>query len=324
MSFKKISGQQKAVRTLQGFIKSGRIPRAMIFYGPAGVGKASAALEFAKALNCLDSSAVEAADCCGVCQNCVHIDGRTHPDVIFADFAYQAALRGEEVEKQQTIKVDTVRALTSASQQKAVFARWKVYIIDSAEKLLEEGANALLKFIEEPAPNTVWILISSKREAMLSTIKSRCQSVAFAPLNDETLLKILIDGGIETSVAKRAISYAAGSSASAFAAAEIISEFDPLESGVTFASKAALSLPRTLALARAQVSCALDMLSVNAHRKWVSAETEKQKEDLGKLLSKIVFYKKALNRNVSPSLVLEAALIACENLGIDLKGATND
>lgn len=319
MSFKKISGQQKAVETLKGFITSGRVPRAMIFYGPAGVGKATAALEFAKALNCLDASAKEQADNCGICQNCKHIDSGSHPDIIFADFAYQANLRGEEVEKQQTIKVDTIRTLTAASQQKAVLAKWKVYIIDSAEKLLEEGANALLKFIEEPSPNTVWILISSKREAMLSTIKSRCQAIGFAPLDSQTVQNILTDNYVEASVAKSAAYYAQGSSAKAFAAADILNEFSPLDSGITFASKAALSLSRTLAVSRGQVSCALDMLSVNAHQKWTAAEEEKERNGLKELLSKIVFYKKALNRNVSPSLVLEAALIACEGFNIDLK-----
>jgi DNA polymerase-3 subunit delta' len=325
MGFKKISGQQKAIDTLKGFITSARVPRAMIFWGPAGVGKATTALEFAKTLNCLDAAAREQGDSCGICKNCKHIDSRTHPDIIFADFAWQAAIRKEELEKQQTIKVDTIRALTAASQQKAVFAKWKVYIIDSAEKLLEEGANALLKFIEEPAPNTVWILISSKKEAMLSTIKSRCQAVGFAPLDSKTVQNILTDNYIESSVARDAASYAQGSSAKAFAAADILTEFAPLESGITFAPKAAMNLSRTLAVSRSQVSCALDMLSVNAHGKWVQAQDEDSRNALGGLLSKIVFYKKALNRNVSPSLVLEAALIACDNFNIDLKkGVINE
>lgn len=321
MGFRKILGQEKAINALKGFISSKRVPRAMIFYGPAGVGKATTALEFAKTLNCLDPDAQTRFDNCGVCQNCRHIDSKTHPDIIFADYAYQAALRKEEIEKQQSIKVDTVRSLTAASQQKAVSAAWKVYIIDSAEKLLEEGANALLKFIEEPPENTLWILVSSKKETMLNTIKSRCQSISFAPLSAEAVANILKDNFVESSVAAKAASYAQGSTSKAMAAAEIINDLGILPGGAGFAPQAALNLPRTLSQSRAQVSCMLDMLSVLAHRKWISAKTDRELEDLKNLLAKIVFYKKALGRNVSPSLVLEAALIAAEGFGVNLKAA---
>lgn len=319
MSFKKILGQDKAVSTLKGFITSGRMPRAMIFYGPAGVGKATAALELAKTLNCADHDANKNTDSCGMCPNCRHIDAKTHPDIIFADFAYQAALLDEEVEKQQTIKVKTVRHLTAASQQKAALAKWKVYIIDSAEKLLEEGANALLKFIEEPPPNTLWILVSSKKEAMLSTIKSRCQTVSFAPLEESVIENILKDNFVEAQLSRRAASYAQGSTSKAFTAADILGDFSAIPAGPAFASKAALNLPKTLAAARVEVSCALDMLSVSAHKNWIAETDEDRKEALKELLSKIVFYKRALNRNTSPSLVLEAALIASEDFGINLK-----
>ncbi|MDR0646312.1 MAG: DNA polymerase III subunit delta', partial [Elusimicrobiota bacterium] len=72
MSFKNILGQDKPINVLKSFISSGRIARAMIFAGPEGTGKASAALEFAKTLNCLDEKARKANDNCGICQNCRH------------------------------------------------------------------------------------------------------------------------------------------------------------------------------------------------------------------------------------------------------------
>ena len=319
MGFKKILGQEKAVETLKGFISSGRIPRAMIFHGPAGCGKAMTALEFAKMLNCMDEASNKVYDNCSLCVNCKHIDAKTHPDVIFADFAYQAALRKEEVEKQQSIKVDTVRALTAASQQKPVLAKWKVYIIDSAETLLAEGANALLKFIEEPPQNTVWILISSKKEAMLSTIKSRCQAVAFAPLPEDILINILKDNFVEDSIARRAVKYAQGSSAKAMSAAEILNDIAALPGGAAFPTAFALNLPRTLAVSRAQVSFALDMLAVAAHESWINGKDEARGEELKNLLSKLVFYKKAVARNVSPAMVAEAAFISAARQGISLK-----
>lgn len=319
MSFSKISGQDKALETLKGFIASKRIPGAMIFYGPAGVGKATAALEFAKTLNCLDGYCAAKGDNCSLCSNCKHIEAGTHPDVIFADFAYQAMLKKEEPEKQQSIKVDTVRALTAASQQKAVAGRWKVFIIDSAETLQTEAANALLKFIEEPPENTVWILISSKKEAMLNTIKSRCQAIAFSPLEDKVLIDILKDNFVEESLARRAVKYAQGSGTNAFRAAEILGEISTLPGGAAFPTAFALNLPRTLAQSRAQVSFTLDMLAVAAHENWIKSGRDKQGQELKNLLSKLVFYKKAIARNVSPSMVAEAALISALDLGISLK-----
>ena len=319
MSFKKIFGQDKALNTLKGFIVSKRVPGAMIFYGPAGVGKAAAALEFAKTLNCLDESRAALGENCSVCDNCRHIEAATHPDVIFADFAYQAMLRKEEPEKQQSIKVDTVRVLTAASQQKAVAARWKVYIIDSAETLQSEGANALLKFIEEPPDHTVWILISSKKEAMLNTIKSRCQAVAFAPLGQSDLINILKNNFVEESLARRAVKYAQGSGVNALRAAEVLAEMDTLPGGAAFPTAFALNLPKTLAQSRAQASFVLDMLAVAAHESWIKSGREDRARDLKNLLSKLVFYKKAIARNVSPSMVAEAALVSALEQGITLK-----
>ena len=317
MSFSKIQGQEKAIETLKGFIKSARVPPALIFSGPAGVGKATCALEFAKTLNCLNEDSKEKIDNCSLCQNCKHIDAKTHPDIIFADFEFQANLRDEELEKQQTIKVDTIRHLTALSQQKATLAKWKVFIIDSAEKMQTEGANAMLKFIEEPPANTLWILITSKREAMLSTIKSRCQIINFAPLCSDILLEILKDNMVEEDLAKEALKYAQGSSAAAFRVSEILEDFSSLTKGPAFAMQAARSLSRTLAQSRQQAACIIDMLAFKTHQTWLEANEEKQKTDLKELLSKLVFYKKALTRNVAPSLVVEAALIGAQQNKIE-------
>ncbi len=311
MSFKKILGQDKAIKALQGFIDGGRVPRSMIFYGPSGVGKATAALEFAKALNCLDSSCAAQFDSCGFCQNCKHIDANTHPDIIFAGYAFQAALLDEELEKQQSMRVETIRKLTASCQQKPVFAKWKVYIIDNAEKLIPAAANALLKFIEEPPPNTVWIFISSKKEVMLSTIKSRCQLINFAPLTADIVRNILQEKFIESSIAEKAAFYGEGSITKAVLAADILSDFAGLEGGAAFAHQAAESLPKVLSEARTSANAMLDMLSVTAHQQWLSAAGARR-DGLRDLLSKIVFYKKAINRNVSPSLVVQAAFIAAQ------------
>ena len=325
MSFKKILGQDKAVNTLKGFAATGCVPQAMIFSGPQGCGKATAALEFAKTLNCLDESCRIAQDNCSLCVNCKHIENGTHPDIILADFAYQAALEKSDpeerqaiLEKTQSIKIITTRALTAASQQKVSFAKWKVFIIDRAETMERGAANSILKFIEEPPQNMVWILISCNKEKMYGTIRSRCQDIAFAPLTQDILLKILQDNFIESSIAKKAVKYAQGSSTKALKAAEILTDIAALPDGANFPTAFALNLPKTLALSRLQVSFALEMLSVSAYKVW-TRESGKRKEDLQNLLSKLVFYKKAITRNVSPSMVAEAALISAAAEGISLK-----
>ena len=317
MSFTQIKGQDFAINNLKKFIKTGKVPPAMIFYGPAGVGKAKVAVEFARALNCqnLDGN----FEPCELCQSCKQIEMQTHPDIIFADYAYQAALLKEEVEEQQNIKIETVRSLTTASQQKAVAAKWKVFIIDKAERLVPAAANALLKFIEEPPKNTVWILISSKRETMLSTIKSRCQSIPFAPLSTQIITEILQDNYVENDLAQKAAQFAEGSTENAFLIASLLEDFAPLSRDAGFATQVALNLPRTLAQARPKVNIILDMLTQKIHKNWLQANDEKTKNKLAKLIQDFVFYKKALKQNVAPQMVAETALVKTENSNINIQ-----
>lgn len=317
MNFVNIKGQEEAISNLKNFIKTGKVPPAMIFYGPAGVGKATAALSFAKALNCQNLGAD--FESCELCANCKQIEAKTHPDIIFADFAYQASLLKEEPEEQQNIKIETVRALTTAAQQKAVAAKWKVFIIDKAEKLVTAAANALLKFIEEPPQNTVWILISSKRETMLPTIKSRCQSIAFAPLSIEIIKEILTDNLIENDLAQKAALYAEGSTENAFLIASLLEDFTTLDRGKAFATQIAFNLPRTLAQARPKVNIILDMLLQKTHQLWLKENDEKNKKNLAKFISDLVFYKKALKQNVAPQMLAETALIKAQISNINIQ-----
>lgn len=317
MSFTQIKGQDFAINNLKKFIQTGKVPPAMIFYGPAGIGKAKIAIEFAKALNCQNSGTD--FEPCDMCQSCKQIEMQTHPDIIFADYKYQAALLKEEEDEQQNIKIETVRSLTNASQQKAVAAKWKVFIIDKAERLVPAAANALLKFIEEPPQNTVWILISSKRETMLSTIKSRCQSISFAPLSKQIITEILQDNYIENELAQKAAQFAEGSTENAFLIASLLEDFAPLSRDAGFATQVALNLPRTLAQARPKVNIILDMLTQKIHKNWLQANDEKTKNKLAKLIQDFVFYKKALKQNVAPQMVAETALVKAENSNINIQ-----
>ncbi|WP_424245352.1 DNA polymerase-3 subunit delta' [Elusimicrobium posterum] len=316
--FEQILGQEKAILQLKKFIASGRVPPALLFHGVPGIGKATAAKYFAMALNCTDTSARENNDACGYCQNCKNILQNTHPDFIFADFAYQAQLTGKEVEKQQRIGVDTIRSITAKSQQKSVLGKYKVLVVDRAETMQSEAANALLKYIEEPPQNTIWVLISSKKDALLATIKSRSQALPFAPLKEEVVLEILkSNGAVITPNMQKAARYSGGSISKAAGAAALLDNI--MSAGAdnpNFPYEVASSLSKTLAEGRAEAQTILDMVAFGIHSLWSSEKDDGVKEELKDKIEKVTYFKRAVNRNVSPQMVVETALMEVSDLKI--------
>lgn len=324
--FSDILGQEKAVNYLKKLVCQNRVPGALLFCGPDGVGKRKTALEFAKALNCEDIFARQNGEACGACASCQAIEKGTHPDVTLVDFVYQARLNlknntdeeelEKEVAKQQHLSVDTVREVTAKSQQKAVGPGWKVLIVDQAQTMQREAANALLKFIEEPPAKTVWILITNKRAAMLSTILSRCQPLLFAPLADAQVAQLLQTCAPDVTDAQRAARYGGGSVSGALRAAEAL-EF--LEEGnfgtVTGPAQVTAGLSRTAATARKEAQAILDVLVAALHEKW-SVCAEPERAALQETLHKFEDYKRSIGRNVSPALVLETALMSLDGLNL--------
>lgn len=332
MPFADILGQEKAVSYLKGLAAGGKVPGAMLFFGEEGIGKAKTALEFAKALNCLDASARARGDSCGVCQSCRAISQGTHPDVVFADFLYQARLEvkkdfsskgyeeelEKELAKQQHINVDTIRDVTAKSQQKAVAGGWKVLIIDAAQTMQAAAANALLKFIEEPPYKTLWILITSKRATMLKTILSRCQPLAFAPLAGETVEKILSASQQEVPYAQLAAKYSGGSVARALKASQALELLASAEQGAAWPCAVAGALSRTLALSRTEAQSVLDVLLAALHQSWRQETDPAQAAAMRRDLKKFEDYKRAITRNVSPALVLETALMSLDGINVKI------
>ena len=342
MSFSTILGQEKATSYLKTLVQTGRVPGAFLFYGPDGVGKAKTALEFAKALNCQDFAARAQGQSCGQCPSCKAISQGTHPDVVFADFMYQARLavkkdfssKGYEEElekelaKQQHINVDTIREVTAKSQQKAVGGGWKVLIIDQAQSMQGAAANALLKFIEEPPQKTLWILITNKRSAMLRTILSRCQPLAFAPLSDKHITQILEDNRLETEHPSLCAKYSAGSVSGALKADQALSLLQGAALGERGCSPqgpaaASAALSRTLVTARQEAQAALDVLLMALHESWTRAQGEGDQRSYAKALQQIENYKRSLSRNVSPALVLETALMSLDGLSLPIFDTEN-
>jgi len=176
MSFSEIKAQERAVDILKVSVSESRVAHAYLFLGPNGVGKHSAAIEFAKLINCASGK----KDNCTTCSSCIKIEKNTHPDIFII-----SAEKGERI-----ISIDKIRELSARLSLKPFEARYKIVIID-AQSLNEEASNALLKILEEPGSDIVFMLIAVNINALLDTIASRCHIVRFRPLSRSDVIDIL-------------------------------------------------------------------------------------------------------------------------------------
>ncbi len=186
------------MRFLKQLLKKDAVPHALLFSGMAGTGKFAAAKEFAKALNCLDP---QDYDSCGVCRECHKLDEGLHPDLVYVG-------SGDGV----SIKIEQVRELRKRFRFRPFEGKFRVVIIQEAQKLLEAAANALLKMLEEPPKGNVFILLTPEPQMLLPTIVSRCCQVRFQPFEDEVVAQYLArEGGLPRDDAARIARLAAGS-----------------------------------------------------------------------------------------------------------------
>jgi len=170
-SFKDLIGQEHISRTISNAIISEKIGHAYLFAGPRGTGKTSTAKIFAKALNCEKGPT---ADPCNECENCKKINDGTSMDVFEID---AASNRG----------IDEIRDLREKVKFAPVDGRYKVYIIDEVHMLTAEAFNALLKTLEEPPANVVFILATTEAHKVPATIQSRCQRYDFKRITIEEI-----------------------------------------------------------------------------------------------------------------------------------------
>ena len=173
-NFSDVVGQSAAVSVLQQSLNENRIGHAYLFSGPRGCGKTSVARILAKALNCL--SPKENSEPCCECANCTSIAAGEHLDVIEID---GASNRG----------INEIRDLKSRVNLKPLNAVYKIYIIDEVHMLTEQAFNALLKTLEEPPSNVVFMLATTEPNKVPVTIRSRCQHIPFHRISMSDLVK---------------------------------------------------------------------------------------------------------------------------------------
>ena len=175
-----IIGHDRPKDILLGSLKQGRVATSYLFTGDSGIGKRTAALQFARAVNCQDHANIDnSTDACDNCTSCRKISSLVHPDVRLVK------------PEGGVIKIETIRELQEFLSFAPHEGRKKVVIIDDAELINAPAANAFLKTLEEPPDDSLIILITMFPDLLLGTIRSRCCRVRFSPLNDEESLMIL-------------------------------------------------------------------------------------------------------------------------------------
>ena len=183
--FANITGNQATKSRLQRMINSNRVPGALLFAGTQGVGKRLFAIELAKTFNCLNLTAMgEACDVCGACRRIATlVDAReriaaSDAAIVWSDHKDVGLI----VADGRFIKIEQAREIAREANFRPAEGHRRVFIIDDADRLNEAAANALLKTLEEMPATTYLILVSSRPDALLPTIRSRCQTLRFAPL----------------------------------------------------------------------------------------------------------------------------------------------
>ncbi len=220
MSWQRVIGQARVKQILFAALRNNRLPHAYLFVGNDGVGKDAVALELARVLHC-EKGGEEA---CDICPSCIKVNSMQHPDVklvvalpvgkgeksddppleklTIAEVQLvqeQFKMKAENpyhhimIPKASIIKINSIRDIRRESSLSTSGGDKRIIIVSRADEMGEAAANTLLKTLEEPGGNTMLILTTSHRDALLPTIRSRCQVVQFDPLTEQDIRTALVD-----------------------------------------------------------------------------------------------------------------------------------
>lgn len=194
----KLTGNERVKQLLKRILAAGRVPGALLFSGEAGVGKKLFALELAKALNCRSPVGNEG---CDICPACVRINKFNYPQssdpddwkpIIWTDHADVGMI----VAPKRVLLVEQMRQIEREANYRPYEGKARILLIEDAEKLNDSSANALLKVLEEPPHTSHIVLVTSRADMLLPTIRSRCQLIRFAPVSAVEIEKYLIENKI--------------------------------------------------------------------------------------------------------------------------------
>lgn len=162
---------------LDRYIRTGKIPNALLFSGKNRTGRKEAAFWFAKQSNCLDMDNPG----CGRCRSCKKIDNGSHPDILIID----------RLEDKKNISISQIRQMSHTIASRPNEARHRMVLILNADEMNTQAQNALLKVLEEPPEKTFFILISQTTAPLLATIISRCRLIRFVPKSENQIARFL-------------------------------------------------------------------------------------------------------------------------------------
>lgn len=178
MTLQRPIGHEKVLTRLFDLANRDRLPHALLFGGPRGIGKALAARWLAARLLCRS----DGNEPCATCTACIQVGAASHPDFLLL----------EPAAGKKEIGVDVVRNARRFVQFHAVAGHRKVALAEEAERLTVAAQNALLKTLEEPPGDAVIILVTASTEALLPTVRSRCRHLGFAPLSSDDVRTVLL------------------------------------------------------------------------------------------------------------------------------------
>ncbi|MDS2173765.1 DNA polymerase III subunit delta' [Nesterenkonia sp. CL21] len=177
--FAELVGQEPVVDQLRRAVAASAPAHAWLVTGPPGSGRSNAARAFAAALNCEVAEPTERG--CGTCRSCRLVASGAHPSV--------KLVSTENV----TYRIDDVRELVTTAQDSPQGARWRVIVVEDADRMTERATNVLLKAIEEPPPHTLWVLCAPSPADVLVTIRSRCRLVSLRIPPADAVARLLVE-----------------------------------------------------------------------------------------------------------------------------------
>ena len=184
MPFRDLTGHRRLLERTARAAARGSLPPSLIFAGPGGIGKRRAAVALAQLFNCISAGGADAEaapDACGQCPSCRRIARAVHADILIVEPGDTGA-----------IKVDQARQLIERSAYRPFEGRRRVAIVDDADAMEDSAQNALLKTLEEPPAASTFVLVTSRPDVLLPTVRSRCQRLRFGALMPGDVATVLM------------------------------------------------------------------------------------------------------------------------------------